>query len=210
VIDLNYEVVNPNDRYTRIRNRAISADPAIVTEIAGEYCAGLQQAAVQCTLKHFPGIGRVFEDTHVESADLKAALSDLERSDWIPFRTLMTDSAVTILSHVRLSAIDARRPVSFSQAVVSGLLRRNWAYQGLLITDDFSMRAVHSSNDGLPQASVAALNAGVDLILVSYDPDQYFTIMDALLTADREGRLDRDALTQSEVRIQKKGPAVNH
>ena len=55
-----------------------------------------------------------------------------------------------------------------------GLLRGDWEYDGILVTDDFSMGAVYRSTEGWPAASVSALNAGVDLILISYDPDQYF------------------------------------
>src|SRR5262249_16630473 len=75
VVDLNHRTVNPGDRLTRIHERAISADPQIVTDVAGRYCAALWQHGVHCTLKHFPGLGRVFEDTHMESADLAISVS---------------------------------------------------------------------------------------------------------------------------------------
>ena len=141
VIDLDRRIVNPQDKYTRISQRAISHDPAIVTDVARQYCAGLRNNGVDCTLKHFPGLGRVFEDTHVEAATLTASRQDLDASDWIPFRDLMRSEPITMLSHVRLAAVDPSRPASFSEPVVSGLLRGEWRYDGLLITDDFSMGA---------------------------------------------------------------------
>jgi beta-N-acetylhexosaminidase len=116
-------------------------------------------------------------------------VAELERSDWIPFRARMSDAGVVMLGHARLAALDPERPVSFSQPVVTGLVRTRWGYEGVLITDDFSMRAVYASADGLAGAGVRALNAGVDLILVSSDAPQYFTVMDALLRADRAGLL---------------------
>jgi beta-N-acetylhexosaminidase len=201
VVDLNRNLVNPNDRYTRIRERAISADPAIVTDIARHYCLGLRKAGVRCTLKHFPGLGGVFEDTHVEAGHLRAPLGELERGDLVPFRGLMGDGTFTMLSHARLTALDAERPVSFSEAVVSGLLRNNWGHDGILITDDFSMDAVYGSKEGIAAASVAALNAGVDLLLIAYDPAQYFAMMDALLAADRDGSLRPAALVRSARRL---------
>ena len=107
VVDLNHRTVNPADRMTRIHERAISPDPHIVTDVAGHYCAALWQHGVRCTLKHFPGLGRVFEDTHLESADLTTSTAELEAADWIPFRTLMPDAnAFTMLSHAR----DGARP----------------------------------------------------------------------------------------------------
>lgn len=202
VIDIDHGVVNPDDRLTRISSRAISADPAIVTEVAGLYCATLLMTGVRCTLKHFPGLGRVYGDTHMVTANLTASTGELEASDWLPFRRLMAaNAAFTMLSHARLAALDAERPASFSEPVVNGMLREGWKHNGVLVTDDFGMGAVTLSREGVAGGAVAALNAGVDLILVSYDPDQYFYIMYELLRADREGRLRADALEVSKRRL---------
>jgi len=201
VVDLNRNLVNPNDRYTRIRDRAISGDPMIVTEVARHYCLGLWETGVRCTLKHFPGLGAVFEDTHFEAGHLRIPPDELERADWIPFRSLGDGDAFIMLSHARLTALDAERPVSFSATIVSGVLRGRWSQEGVLITDDFSMGAVYGSKPGIAAAGVAALNAGVDLILVSYDPAQYFTLMNALITAARAGGLAPAVLDRSARRL---------
>ena len=202
VVDLDHGVVNPNDRYTRIGTRAISSDPEVVADVAGEYCRGLEQQGVHCTLKHFPGLGRVFEDTHFENATLSAPVDELTKSDWVPFRQLMQQKTTfTMLAHARLAALDRDRPASFSAAVVSGLLRRDWKYDGILVTDDFSMGAVYRSAGGLGAAGVSALSAGVDLILVSYDPDQVFPVLHALLRAEESGVLAREALEASARRL---------
>ena len=204
VVDLNHGVVNPEDKTSRISTRAISRDPALVAEVAALYCATLMMTGVHCTLKHFPGLGRVFEDTHKLTADLAAPPQELEASDWIPFRRLKEDgSAFTMLGHARLTSIDAERPASFSNAVVKGLLREAWGHQGILITDDFSMGAVTLSHEGPAGGAIAALNAGVDLILISYDPDQYFPVMYALLQATRSGQLHPRALEASKTRLAK-------
>ena len=113
----------------------------------------------------------------------------------------MNDAGAVMLGHARLVALDPLRPVSFSQPVIAGLLRTEWRYDGVLVTDDFSMRAVYASADGLAEASVHALNAGVDLILVAYDPPQYFPVMDTLLRADRDGRLSARELLRSKQRL---------
>ncbi|MEJ0078496.1 MAG: glycoside hydrolase family 3 N-terminal domain-containing protein [Alphaproteobacteria bacterium] len=204
VVDLNYGVVNPEDKTSRISTRAISNDPAVVTQVADLYCETLMLTGVHCTLKHFPGLGRVYEDTHKLTADLAAPAQELEATDWLPFRHLKENgSAFTMLGDARLTAIDAERPASFSNAVVKGLLREAWGHRGILITDDFSMGAVTLSHEGPAGGAIAALNAGVDLILVSYDPDQYFPIMYALLRADSDGRLDPARLAESAARLRR-------
>lgn len=202
VVDLDKNLVNPNDRHTRIRERAISADPMTVTAVARQYCLGLREAGVRCTLKHFPGLGSVYEDTHLEAGHLRIPLDQLERGDWIPFRSLMGDGTFTMLSHARLAALDPERPVSFSHAVVSGLLRQAWRHDGVLITDDFSMAAAYGDKEGIAAAGTAALNAGVDLILIAYDPAQYFAVMDGLLAADRDGSLSATTLARSARRLE--------
>jgi beta-N-acetylhexosaminidase len=108
---------------------------------------------------------------------------------------------IVMLGHARLTAVDAARPVSFSQPVVGGLLRTDWGYDGLLMTDDFSMGAVTRSPEGIGGGSVEALNAGVDLILVSYDPDQFYLVMHALIRAALAGGLNSETLRQSDQRL---------
>src|SRR5215813_689808 len=202
VVDLGHGIVNPGDRLTRISARAISGDPQIVTEVAEDYCAQLSHHGVRCTLKHFPGLGRVVPDTHLESADLALLPDDLASTDWLPFRSLMRHpDIVVMLGHARLTAVDPVRPVSFSPPVVRGLLRTEWGYDGLLLTDDLCMGAVTGSAEGIGGGSVEALNAGVDLILVSYDPDQFYMVMHALIRGAHSGVLRSDALRQSDQRM---------
>jgi beta-N-acetylhexosaminidase len=200
VVDINFHVKSSRDVSTRIYERAISDDPETVSSVALSYCASLQATKVRCTLKHFPGLGRVSGDTHRESATLTASLADLERIDWVPFRALARSGAVTMVGHVHFAAIDNENPASISQPVI-GLLRRELANDGLLITDDFSMLAIARGPGGLTGATVAALNAGIDLILISYDFDQYYPAMYALLAAERDGALRADALRESERRL---------
>ncbi|MCC6780855.1 MAG: glycoside hydrolase family 3 protein [Hyphomicrobiales bacterium] len=209
VVDIDRKMANPGDRHTRISQRAIAADPAVITAVAGRYCAGLAAAGVRCTLKHFPGLGDVFEDTHLEAGYLRTPLPVLAAADWVPFRALMGNrETLTMLGHARLTGLDAEHPASFSQAVVAGLLRRDWGHDGVLITDDFSMYAVYSSREGVDGASVAALSAGIDLLLVAYDPALYFPAMAALLAASRAGGLPAAALAASRDRLQ--AISVNH
>jgi beta-N-acetylhexosaminidase len=72
------------------------------------------QRGVRCTPKHFPGLGRVFDDTHLGTAELTASLDELAGTDWLPFRKLMSNANMfTMLSHARLTAVDGRRAATF-------------------------------------------------------------------------------------------------
>lgn len=193
------------DTHTRIGERAIAADPALVARIARAYGEGLASAGVQATLKHFPGLAGVGADTHHFRARLDTPPADLAARDWRPFREAAASSAAIMLGHVVLPALDPARPASLSPAVVRGLLRDQWGYDGLLITDDLNMGAVYRR--GLCKATVDALQAGVDLVLISYDPDQFYPAMHCALAAARDGRLPARAQSDSRFAAQDLSPA---
>ena len=202
VVDLNKGVVTPGDRFSVIYRRAISDDHTVVARVAQDYCAALLRHGVRCTLKHFPGLGRLEGDTHLTSAYLDTPIAELAQDDWLPFRQAMqTPGTVTMLGHAILTAVDDQHPVSFSEPVIQGILRQQWQYEGLLITDDFSMRAVSGSREGVTEATIKSLNAGVDLVLVSYDPDLYYPIMAALMRAEQRDRLSQKRLASSRDRL---------
>ncbi len=202
VVDLNHGIISPDDKYSKIYLRAISADKDIVAKVALWYCQTLADYGVTCTIKHFPGLGRVDTDTHLEDAQLKTSVAELTQTDWIPFREVMSKTnAFTMLGHAQLIAIDPDHPVSFSQPVVTQIIRNQWQHDGILITDDFSMHAVYGSRDGLKGATVKAINAGVDLILITYDTDLYYSAMNALLQAESANRLHVTVLENSNTRL---------
>jgi beta-N-acetylhexosaminidase len=208
VVDLNKNIVNPNDKFSKIYKRAISTDRAIVAQVAQWYCQTLEKYGVKCTIKHFPGLGRVVEDTHLTSARLETPIDELEKDDWIPFREVMkTTRAFTMLGHAILTEVDRERPVSFSRPVTMGIIRNQWQHDGILITDDFCMYAVYHSKYGLKQATISAIDAGVDLILIAYDKDLYYPAMNALLRAEKLNKLDRKLLEKSRARLEREKEA---
>lgn len=204
VVDLKLNPKNRKDGETRLRLRAISANPELVSKVAQWYCETLSRHGIMCTLKHFPGLGRVIRDTHVTTGHIDNAESELEESDWVPFRDLMHKPYIaTMLGHVRVTALDTKSPASFSETVITKLIRDRWQHKGLLITDDFSMGAVTRSSDGVGGAAVKALRAGVDLLLVSFNEKHYNTVMSALLKADADGQFDEMSRKESVARIDK-------
>ncbi|MBK7415803.1 MAG: glycoside hydrolase family 3 protein [Dechloromonas sp.] len=187
------------DPLSNIAARANASDPQRVAEIAGGYLDGLNAIGVRGTLKHFPGLGRVNTDTHLRPAHLAASADDLS-ADWQPFRQLAGHPAAAImLGHVTLTALDAEHAASHSPAIVDGLLRQAWGYDGLLITDDLNMGAVYRK--GIGRVAGEALAAGVDLVLVSYDPRQLYRALAGAAEALAEHRIAPARLAESDRRL---------
>lgn len=200
VVDIQPNTVYTQDKYTKISSRAISANPQIVSEVGLIYSQILQSNQIFPTLKHFPGIGEVKNDTHLTSAHLTKTKSELEKTDWLPFKTIAMQSAsLVMLSHVILDDVD-NLPSSYSEKVI-GILRNDWKIQNVLITDDFSMGAIYYSQDKVAGATVKTLNAGADLILISFDNDLYYEAISSALTAFQNGNLNKTKLDQSHSRL---------
>jgi len=191
---------DPLDFHSHIASRAISTDPALTARVAQAYVSGLGEEGVLATLKHFPGLGRVTGDTHHFSATFEASPEDLAARDWVPFSSVAAGSpALIMLSHVILTRVDERNPVSFSRNVVQRIIRQGWGHDGPLITDDLTMGAAY--NRGLCEATVKSLNAGVDLLLISYDFEKYYEAMYCASSAYKKGNLDKAMLNASGRRL---------
>lgn len=200
--------LKPKDKRSRLdintmtAERAISENPTVVSEVALAYVRGLESAGVGATVKHFPGLGRVRGDTHIVSAELDTSLDELAVSDWLPFKDLLAGtSAQLMVGHVSLTAVDRGRPASHSKAVIDGILRKQWNYQGVVITDDLVMGAVYGRN--ICTVVVEALNGGADLLLVAYDASQFYRIFACASDAALQNRLDLEALRDSDARLKK-------
>jgi beta-N-acetylhexosaminidase len=188
------------DWNTQIVTRSISRYPEVVATVAAGFSEGLLAAGITPTAKHFPGLGRITVDTHLFSASLDAMENDLATTDWVPFREVLgIPGAAVMLSHVALAEIDPGVPVSQSKRVVNDILRKEWGFDGIAITDDLTMGPIQRM--GLCKAVERALNAGIDLLLVSWDVDKTYPALRCALDAFDAHRLDDDMLKQSAQRL---------
>lgn len=185
VVDLRLvEIDRLLDRFSRIDARAISHTPTVIEAVASWYCEELRTFRVACTLKHFPGLGRVREDTHFVAGKIDAAVELLTAEDWVPFRTVASGggpSTLIMVAHAIVPTIDRDRPASRSRALIGGVIRESWAHQGVLVTDDLSMLPISRGPGGVGGASLDAVKAGVDYLLIAYDPDLFYEAAAALL-----------------------------
>lgn len=171
-----------NDSQTHLNRRAFSADPALTQAAASGYVEGLHSQGVRASLKHFPGIASVTVDTHLRPGEIAKPLDALRSQDLVPFmRTLseLSPPPAVMLSHSRVTALDAERLSSYSPATVHVL--REHSPGVVTITDCYSMQPISRGPGGAANATRQALEAGVDLILFAWDGALYFDAMAAVL-----------------------------
>lgn len=202
VVDLRREGRLRGDRHTNLHLRAMFDDAGLVADAAKSYCRATAAQGVLCTLKHFPGLRTVNADTHISKARVLATQQALEARDWAPFWIANGKiPAAIMVSHAHLNDIDALNPASTSKAVISGLLRREWGYSGLVITDDFYMASIRKRPGGMSRAAVNALNAGADLIVITTGGNDTYHVLYELIEAYQDGRLDQTKLAASRLRL---------
>ena len=144
-----------------IGDRAYSDDPAEVAMFGRAVAEGMLAGGVLPVIKHIPGHGRAKADSHLELPVVDADRASLESVDFAPFRAL-ADMPLAMTAHVIYSAIDPTRPGTTSPAIVGEVIRRWIGFDGLLMTDDLSMKALSGS---FGERAEAALTAGVDMLL---------------------------------------------
>ena len=144
-----------------IGDRAYGQDPEEVAYLARATAEGLMAGGILPVIKHIPGHGRAEADSHLRLPVVKASLDALEKQDFAPFRAL-SDMPMAMTAHVVYAAVDPERPATTSPAVIKTVIRESIGFQGLLISDDLSMKALAGD---LRSRAEAALAAGCDVVL---------------------------------------------
>ena len=167
-IDMSFAPVIDLARGNRaIGNRAFSADPQVVAAFTRAYVAGMHEAGMSATLKHFPGHGSVPEDTHFDAAVDDRALADLEAADLVPFVAGIEAGAdAVMMAHVTYPQV-APEPAGYSPFWIGELLRARMGFRGVVFSDDIGMAAAHSAG-GIKGRVDAHLDAGCDVVLVCH------------------------------------------
>jgi beta-N-acetylhexosaminidase len=144
-----------------IGDRAWSGDPATVSRLSRAACEGLLEGHILPVIKHIPGHGRATVDSHHRLPRVRASRTELERSDFLPFRALR-DLPWAMTAHVVYEAVDPDLPATLSPRVITEVIRGSIGFAGVLISDDLSMGAL---SGGIAARAKAALGAGCDLVL---------------------------------------------
>jgi beta-N-acetylhexosaminidase len=148
-----------------IGDRAFDADPAVVAAFTRAYVAGMHDAGMAATLKHFPGHGSVAEDTHFDDAVDPRPLDTLLAEDLLPFAAGIDAGAEAVMmAHVKYPAV-APEPAGYSPRWIGGILRGQMRFGGIVFSDDIGMAAAESAG-GVKARIDAHLDAGCDAVLV--------------------------------------------
>ncbi len=170
--------------------RSFGSDPAAVAELGAAFAAGLKRAGVAAVAKHFPGHGDTDTDSHLTLPVLGRSREALARLELVPFKALIDAGVPAVMSaHVAFLALDDL-PATLSKPVLTGLLRRELGFDGVVVTDALNMRALTDRYDP-GEAAVKSVQAGADLLLLVGGEAVQDEVYRALREALRSGRLSR-------------------
>ena len=191
--------VYSNTENTVIGDRAFSSDPLTAAELVSAAVKGFGESGTLCTLKHFPGHGDTAADSHNGAAVSYKTEDELQSCEFLPFRAGITAGAdLVMVGHISLPNVTGNQtPATMSHTIVTGLLREKLGFDGVVITDAMNMGAIvnyYSSGE----AAVAAVEAGVDLILM---PGSLSGAVSGIQSAVASGELTEERINESVMRI---------
>lgn len=190
--------VNISDA-SELGGRIFSADPDVVANMASNVAIGLKDAGVCATLKHFPGLGGAEGNTHTDTnVTINRSVDDLRASDFVPFKEgIKAGADFVMVGHQIISGVGDWLPSDLSYTVVTELLRNELGFDGIIVTDSQMMNTITEVYTPA-EASVMAVNAGVDIILM---PANLVEAIDAVCEAVENGEIDSARIDESVLRI---------
>lgn len=196
VLDIHTNPSNPI-----IGDRAFGTEPEQVCLMGAATIAGLHDHRVLACGKHFPGHGDTTADSHVELPVVHATRERLKDVELRPFQYAIDHGLQAMMTaHVHYPALDPTNPATLSHTILSGMLRQDMRFAGVIFSDDLEMRAIlDHSNVG--EAAVRSLQAGVDMLLVCKTPALETTTIDAVRRAIHSRELDPASIAASLARI---------
>ncbi|GIF03046.1 glycoside hydrolase family 3 protein [Actinoplanes siamensis] len=194
-VDVNTAAENPI-----IGTRSFGADPALVARHTGPAVEGLQSSGVAACAKHFPGHGATVTDSHLSLPTVDETLDLLRARDLPPFAAAVSAGVRAVMSaHIRVPVLTGDGPATFSRAALEGLLREEYGFTGVIVTDALEMRGAAGAAGGIPRAAVAALAAGADLLCIGalVDRELVVAVADEVAAAAGDGRIAAVRLEQA-------------
>lgn len=193
--------VNNNPDNPIIGTRSYGESPELCAEFAAQAVRGYQEHGVIACAKHFPGHGDTAVDSHLALPSVPYPRERLNEVELVPFRAAIAAGIGSIMTtHIMFPALDADRPSTLSHSIITGVLRNDLGFDGVVVTDCMEMKAV-ADVWGTPEAAVMAIEAGVDLVLVCHTRSVQQETREAIAKAVIDGRIPESRLDESVARI---------
>lgn len=189
--------VNTNPNNPVIGNRAFSSDAVIATKMAKSMAEGLKQQHIIPVFKHFPGHGDTAEDSHIGIAISYKTKDEMAGCEWLPYESL-TDGDCIMVGHIATPNITGElTPATMSDEIITGILRQQLKFDGVVITDSLAMGAITNKyNSG--EAAIAVIKAGCDILL---GPEDFREAFEAVVIAVENGMISEERIDESVYRI---------
>lgn len=191
-------LTNPDNKV--IGDRAFGSDAAVVSQMVASAVQGLQDTGVSACIKHFPGHGDTSGDSHEGAVETDRTAEEMQGTEFLPFQAgIEAGTDMVMVGHISapgLTGGDAA-PASINENIITGVLRRQLGYDGIVITDAMNMSAI-SEYYTADEAAIKALKAGADMILM---PEDFVTAYEGVIAAVKDGTIDENRINDSLKRV---------
>jgi len=190
-----------NPKNTVIGDRAFGSTSEIVSKHGLLVMRGIMDSHVIPVIKHFPGHGDTYTDSHVDLPVVNKAKEELEELELIPFKEAINRGAdFVMIGHILLPNIDDEYPATLSKNVINNMLREELNFDGVVVTDDMTMGAITRNLD-IGKAAVRSLKAGSDIVLVCFEYENQLKVLNDIREAVNNNEISKDEIDEKVYRI---------
>jgi len=188
-----------------MERRSLGADAGSVARLGSLIIREMQANGIAACAKHFPGLGAAVVDPHIHLPSVAKAETEIRRDDLEPFRKAMEAGVASVMtSHTVYQHLDSQNPATLSKKILSGLLRHDMKYEGVVITDDLEMGAIENEGN-LGDAALQAFAAGADLLLVCHSHEKAIAAYNKIAGAGEKNPQLQTRISASVRRVSKMG-----
>lgn len=192
--------IDSNPDNTVIGDRSFGDDATTVSDMGIAMMQGYQEENIITAIKHFPGHGDTKEDSHVELPVLDKTKAELVDHELSPFKAAIDAGAdMVLVAHILIPDLDKKYPASMSKETID-ILRKDWNYDGVVITDDLTMGAI-TDHHSMDEVTVKAIQAGADILMIAHGKEELEKGFSGLKEAVETGDISEERIDESVRRI---------
>lgn len=184
-----------------LKGRCLGTDVELVAKLGTLAVEAIQSEGISACAKHFPGLGRAQDDPHHRLSRVEISKEEWSKTDVLPFKRVIAQGVDFIMStHLIHTALDEVSPATISKRAIEGCLVKELGFDGLIITDDLTMKGI-SNNLSVPELAVKALSAGHHLLLICDHLDSQRRALDSVREAYVSGVLDKERIDRAIIKV---------